>query len=298
MFENKFFVFDFSHQYDYLREQAEYYSDCSLISGTNAYCSDEAAESLREEVSKALTAAEENNAIGTENADGGGAASQIHPGSINFIDSGNYHYMSLFFLERIETDFNLLLIDHHTDMNENAFGNILSCGNWVRRALETLPHLRAVFMLGVKKQYFQEMKESLISEGELAENPEDEKELFFLQNSAKSTQQAESGLSAEVKNDSAKKIRYVNSIDEMPSGMLSDLPLYISLDKDALSEKYAATDWDQGDLSLKNLMQLFERLKQNNIIGLDICGDAKSCDFVNQDINLKIISYLMKHNKN
>lgn len=160
MIKDNISVFDFSHQYDYLREQADYYSDCSLISGTNAYCSDEAAEQLREEVNKALVI-EKNNPKAPLDADGSWEKLETMPAGIHFIDSGNYHYMSLFFLERIPTDFTLLLIDNHTDMNENAFGDILSCGNWVRKALETLPHLKKVVMLGVKPQYFQEMKESL-----------------------------------------------------------------------------------------------------------------------------------------
>lgn len=247
-------VFDFSHQYDYLRGQAEYFSDCSFIHGTNAYCSDEAADVLRSEVKKATSSALSIDVVKMKTQ---AEALKPLPLGIHFIDSGNYHYMSLFFLERIDADFSLLLIDNHTDMNENAFGDILSCGNWVRKALLTLPHLKNVFMLGVNKQYFREMKESLILD-----------------------------------EDKLKKIRYLNVYDEKLYEELRNTLLYISLDKDALSEEYAVTDWDQGEMTLDDLEQIFSRLNKKNIIGLDICGDTKEGNILNQETNLKILSFL------
>lgn len=272
------FVFDFSHQYDYLREQADYYSDCSFIHGTNAYCSDEAANELKAEVSKALSSVCQIDAKTEEARD---EAIKALTYGIHFIDSGNYHYMSLFFLERIETDFNLLLIDNHTDMNENAFGDILSCGNWVRKALFCLPHLKTVYMLGVKKQYFQEMKDMLISDGELIENPEDEKEQKF-------TLECRTG-------NLRKKILYITSSDQILEKIKKDTPLYISLDKDALSDHYAITDWDQGEMTIDELGIFMKELNQNsiiNIIGLDICGDTKEGSSLNCNINKKILSFI------
>lgn len=287
MIKDNISVFDFSHQYDYLREQADYYSDCSLISGTNAYCSDEAAEQLREEVNKALVI-EKNNPKAPLDADGSREKLETMPAGIHFIDSGNYHYMSLFFLERIPTDFTLLLIDNHTDMNENAFGDILSCGNWVRKALETLPHLKKVVMLGVKPQYFQEMKESLTSEGELAENPESENELFFINNSEGCSAQERTIILPNIKNDVTKKIIYVNNVNDISTYISSDIAVYVSLDKDALSEEYAVADWDQGKLSLDDIKHIFAELNQHHILGIDICGDTKAGASLNQEVNLKL----------
>ena len=290
MIKDNISVFDFSLQYDYLREQADYYSDCSLISGTNAYCSDEAAEQLREEVNKALVI-EKNNPKAPLDADGSWEKLETMPAGIHFIDSGNYHYMSLFFLERIPTDFTLLLIDNHTDMNENAFGDILSCGNWVRKALETLPHLKKVVMLGVKPQYFQEMKESLTSEGELAENPESENELFFINEPANKEKQFSIKYGG---NSSVVKIIYASSINEISKGLIDTGSIYVSLDKDALSEGYAVTDWDQGELSLDDIKHIFAELNQHHILGIDICGDTKAGASLNHDINSKIIPYILE----
>ena len=56
--------------------------------------------------------------------------------------------MSRLWLELVTEPFDLLVFDHHTDMQEPAFGGILSCGGWVRAALEELPLLHRVYLAG------------------------------------------------------------------------------------------------------------------------------------------------------
>ena len=73
---------------------------------------------------------------------------------VHFLDSGNYHYLSLLWLEKIEKPFSLVLFDHHPDMQPPSFGQITSCGGWVLEALETLPHLQRVYMVGVDEKLF------------------------------------------------------------------------------------------------------------------------------------------------
>ncbi|MCR4694501.1 MAG: hypothetical protein K5773_04155 [Pseudobutyrivibrio sp.] len=71
---------------------------------------------------------------------------------IHFIDSGNYHYLSLLFLLQIKEDFNLVLFDHHPDNQPPSFGSITSCGGWVLEATEQLPHLKKVFTYGTGQE--------------------------------------------------------------------------------------------------------------------------------------------------
>lgn len=62
--------------------------------------------------------------------------------AIHMLGSGNYHYLSLFYLERIEEDFSLFLFDNHSDRERGAFSDdTLSCGSWVTDALK-LPRLK------------------------------------------------------------------------------------------------------------------------------------------------------------
>src|SRR5699024_5247449 len=53
-----------------------------------------------------------------------------------------------------------------------------------------------------------------------------------------------------------------------------DVPLYISIDKDVLREEDARTNWDQGVLSLEQLLKWLElAFKKRKILGVDICGE-------------------------
>ncbi len=187
--------------------------DLSKMSGVNCYCSDEAAAHLRER-----------------------AAAAGYKG-IHLFGSGNYHYVSLFFLELIKEDFSLLLIDRHPDMEKGAFEEgddlILSCGNWVRIAQKKLPYLKKVYCFGTDEGLFFDT---------LRDDPS-LKDFAFL----------------------------IKEPDEIEKG----LPLYLSIDKDALSTDVCLTDWDQGDMSLSSLSSFLKAAgRVHRLLGADICGNT------------------------
>ena len=122
---------DFSGQYEGCDGE---YVDCRSIQGTNCYCDGIAKEELRQKIAS------------------------FGPEGVHFIDSGNYHYVSLLWLEKIEEDFALVLFDNHPDMQPPSFGDITSCGGWVKEAIETLPHLRRVYMVGVDEELLTELE--------------------------------------------------------------------------------------------------------------------------------------------
>ena len=60
------------------------------------------------------------------------ALAPFGPGGIHWLDSGDFHYVSLFIQEMIEEPYSLVLFDNHPDDQAGAFGQeLLSCGNWV-----------------------------------------------------------------------------------------------------------------------------------------------------------------------
>ena len=75
-------------------------------------------------------------------------------------------------------------------------------------------------------------------------------------------------------------------------------PVYLSIDKDVLMRRDLITNWDQGDMSIDELLGFAERLKERHeIIGIDICGecapDQEGIDVpvavkVNDEFNWKI----------
>ena len=68
---------------------------------------------------------------------------------LRFLDSGDYHYMSHLLACREKEPFHLVLLDHHPDNQEPAFGGeVLSCGSWVKALQEEQPLLRSVLTIG------------------------------------------------------------------------------------------------------------------------------------------------------
>ena len=96
--------------------------DFRSLDGTNCYCSPASADRIRQ------------------------AVKRLSPGGIHWIDTGDYHYVSLFWMELIEEPFVLALYDNHPDDQDGAFDSgSLSCGNWVKEARKSLPQMAADF---------------------------------------------------------------------------------------------------------------------------------------------------------
>lgn len=131
------------------------------LTGSNCYCDEEAAKVLKEKLKKF-------------------SAEGMH-----FIDSGNYHYMSRIWLEKLEIPFRLVVFDNHTDMQLPAFGGLLSCGGWIAASLEELPLLEEVILIGPDQEAFDQTEPSLSTEGtvfiqrETAHNDSRRKESIF-----------------------------------------------------------------------------------------------------------------------
>ena len=178
------------------------------LPGTNGYCDKEAEETIRQRLKP-----------------------YPHEG-IHFLDSGNYHYLSYFWLEKINCDFSLVLMDHHPDMQKPAFGDILSCGGWVANAMEDLCHLKEVYLVDVDRALVEELKVLPVN-------------VIYK-------------TKAEAKN-----------------GDFGRFPLYLSIDKDVLSEDVVMTDWDQGDMTKEELLEILDNMAKNPLLGVDICGEIK-----------------------
>ena len=87
---------------------------CTPIDGTDCYCDDEAQAILRRQIESVG-----NNTIG-----------------IHFFDNGNYHYMSKLWTDQVQEPFDLVVFDHHPDMQPPRFEGILSCGGWIKEVLD------------------------------------------------------------------------------------------------------------------------------------------------------------------
>lgn len=231
---------------NYAEEEISW-TELSDLSGCNCYCDAEASDRIRKEI-QAFT--------------GNG---------IHFIDSGNYHYMTRLWLEKLQIPFRLLVFDNHTDMQPPAFGGLLSCGGWIAVSLEELPLLQEVILVGPDEDAYTQVE------------PDLQQKVLFLSREKLSTMTAE------------EKEGFFNNLSE-------DLPLYVSVDKDVLCKGDASTTWSQGDMHLSELMSFLELvLERQNILGMDVCGecDMDSCseDFLNDHANEAILRLWEKMQK-
>lgn len=228
-------------------EEEIFWTELSDLSGCNCYCDAEASDRIRKEI-QAFTGK-----------------------GLHFIDSGNYHYMTRLWLEKLQIPFRLLVFDNHTDMQLPAFGGLLSCGGWIAASLEELPLLQEVILVGPDEEAYTQVE------------PDLQQKVLFLSREKLSTMTAE------------EKVGFFNNLSE-------DLPLYVSVDKDVLCKGDASTTWSQGDMHLSELMSFLELvLERQNILGMDVCGecDMDSCseDFLNDHANEAILRLWEKMQK-
>ncbi len=198
-------------------------------------------------------------------------ANQLHP-AVNYLGSGNYHYITQALLSFIGQPFTLVLFDHHTDALANPAENILSCGSWVTTSLEKITNLQKVIMIGVDPAlsvHFpmeERAKIKIFKESSTVGDP------FFLKE-----------LSLCCGNEA----------------------VYISIDKDVLSKSEVSTNWDQGTMRMAELLRILNWLKKNHeVVGADICGEENPGFFIhdpyssavkrrNNHANLMILQQLL-----
>lgn len=88
------------------------------------------------------------------------------------------------------------------------------------------------------------------------------------------------------------RVHFLDSLKEMKDEDLI-LPIYLSIDKDVLSKEEFLCDWDQGRLTLDEVLADLNFLSgRAKLLGVDICGepenkpgvDIASSDRINQDL--------------
>lgn len=211
-------IMNFSGVYDlekFASIPAAVHIDCTHLTGTDCYCDPEAEKQIR-------------SLIAPYSAEG-----------VHFIDSGDYHYLTEFWTDKVTFPFSLFLFDHHTDLQAPLFEGLLSCGSWVRSMLEHNPFLRKVYLCGIPSSQMGTIPQTLRNKVVVFTDQQLLQHVFE---------------------------RIPLSLEE---------PVYISVDKDVLNVASAVTNWDQGILSLSDLKQLLRLLLvHEKVIGVDICGEC------------------------
>lgn len=218
---------------------------------------------------------------------------------IHYIDSGNYHYISKIITDHIDEPFGLVMYDHHTDMQIPMVPEMMSCGDWAGQALSQNKNLRQLVIVGPPESDIEQTLESYSGS----------------QSGRLLTFSAED-LHGDLLENKLKLIR-------------TDLPLYISIDKDVLGTEYTETNWSQGDMSIDGLERLLsvflggqgeeknsdacrndERnagdIRHSRILGIDICGEIQTdisvpeyleAEEKNEKVNIELFRFISEHVK-
>lgn len=218
---------------------------------------------------------------------------------IHYIDSGNYHYITKIITDHITEPFGLVMYDHHTDMQIPMVPEMMSCGDWAGQALSQNKNLRQLVIVGPPESDIEQTLESYSGS----------------QSGRLLTFSAED-LHGDLLENQLKLIR-------------TDLPLYISIDKDVLGTEYTETNWSQGDMSIDGLERLLgvflggqgeeknsdacrndERyagdIRHSRILGIDICGEIQTdipvpeyleAEEKNEKVNIELFRFISEHVK-
>ena len=186
-------------------------------------------------------------------------AGSISPYGLHFFDEASFHFLTKFFLEELKEDFVLLLFDHQADLKKGE-GDGLSHRSWLREVMLRVPHCKGILLLGTPEKEKAGINDALMSLSEEYEEVPDagksyrdpilNTSLYCFTDMDFQTGRAQAHIPRLLK--------------------LLNLPLYCSMDKEILGERFTEKEFDEGiSFILKSGMQ---------ILGMDIFEEEKAKD--------------------
>lgn len=181
-----------------------------------------------------------------------------------FLGSGDYHHLSWPLIERQSAHgpFEVVVFDNHPDNMRFPWG--IHCGSWVRR-VALLPYVTRVRVLGISS--------GDVGAAHAWENyltPLRRGKLEYWTVGVDTGWSRRLGLSNAFRGFDTPAALLDRFADEQRG---ATTPVYLTIDKDALSPDVARTNWDQGRLLEHDLMHGIDALA-GRLIGSDITGDV------------------------
>lgn len=178
------------------------------------------------------------------------------------LGSGDFHHLSLPLIECCvaQGPFQVVLFDNHPDNMRFPWG--IHCGSWVRH-VAALPYVSHVHVVGITSQDV-----GLGAAWEQYWRPLLQNKLTYWCLDVDVRWARWAGL--------GKAFRRYDAPDAMIADFLGALgpgPIYLTIDKDALSPAVVRTNWDQGVLLERHLMAVIEALR-GRILASDITGEV------------------------
>lgn len=197
---------------------------------------------------------------------------------VTFLGSGDFHHISSLLINTFNRPLSVIVFDFHPDWD--TLPPHFSCGSWVNQALKN-ENIKKCVLLGVSSDdisslWIEGANFYLLKDNRTEIYPYGHKpsKVFF--------RRVPQNLSFTLKKHTFfKEIHWDelkrNNLRDFIGLVLKRIPtkdVYISIDKDCLKKEYALTNWEEGSLSLEELLLMLELIKKDlNIVGVDITGD-------------------------
>lgn len=183
-----------------------------------------------------------------------------------FMGSGDFHHVSYLLIKRwsrLNVPIQVVVFDNHPDNMRYPFG--IHCGSWVRH-VSRLPFVACVHVVGITSS---DVEASHVLENYLLPLCSGKVRYWCVQRKLNLLRYL-----------GARGCRSFTSVKVLIGALLDELaatsePVYLSIDKDVLAPEVVQTNWDQGVMTLQELMQMVRALKTRTIAG-DVVGEVSS----------------------
>lgn len=178
-----------------------------------------------------------------------------------FMGSGDYHHISQILLRRFSEPLHLIICDNHPDNMRYPFG--IHCGSWVYWA-SRLPHITRIDVIGINSQDI-----AFKHAWENHWTPLMQAKLHYWSINVNASWTKLLGAKQQWHGFSNADDLIQQFLHEIES---INIPRYISIDKDVLSEQEVKTNWDQGQFYFEHLQQLIQA-SEGQLVGADVTGE-------------------------
>lgn len=191
-----------------------------------------------------------------------------------FLGSGDYHHVSQLLIKQQRKNLQkehltVIVIDNHPDNMRYPFG--IHCGSWISyaAALQFVDHVHVVG----------------ITSGDIGITHAIENRLKPLLSNKLTYWSMNVGVGWAGLLGLKNAFQTFANVDDMMSAFISTIyketsPVYLSIDKDALSPQFIHTNWDQGEMEPRHLSDLITNLA-TRLIGCDVTGEVSNYNYKN-----------------
>lgn len=197
--------------------------------------------------------------------------------AITLYGSGDFHHISSLLVSRYTNPVGVIVFDHHPDWDR--FSPYISCGSWVTE-ISKIKNIEKIILLGPSSEdlstgglagaYFKSVENGRLEIFPYEKTPSKAYFHYIEDNASFTVKRNVFGSTVYWTNLKEKGVNFIKQL-------LRRIPVkdvYVSIDKDCLSNSYALTNWESGLLSIDWLLNALLIIKEEkNIVGMDITGE-------------------------